>query len=107
MRFTSLKFELSSFAFFDVEIDPDPIQHRSGCVSDRFGPTEEPAVLSFGAAYPKTHLARTAGAQAFRPNPSCLITIIRMQESDVKVPLLTGARTETERMILGQTSVIG
>jgi hypothetical protein len=85
--------------FLNVEINPDPTQHRPVGIPDGFGPAEKPTVSSVGAAYPKTHLASVTGAQAVRPDSSCLVTIIRMQESDVKVPLLAGALTGTERMI--------
>ncbi len=54
------KVELGLFAFFNVEINPDPIQQGSVRSPNRFGATEEPPVPSFGVMHAKTHLAGAA-----------------------------------------------
>ena len=55
--------ELGLLAFFDVEVDPDPVEDRSVVPSKRFRATEEPAVVAFSVTNPKAHLTRAAGAQ--------------------------------------------
>src|SRR5262249_29123052 len=57
--------ELRLLAFFDVESAPDPVEDRSVVPSKGLRATEEPAVVAFSAADPKTHLTGTAGAQTF------------------------------------------
>ena len=52
--------ELGLFAFFNVEIDSDPIQQGSIRSPNRFGATEEPAVPSFGVTHAKAHLTGAA-----------------------------------------------
>jgi hypothetical protein len=48
--------EFGLFKFFNVEIDPDPIQEGSVRSPNRFGATDEPPVPSFGAPHAKVHL---------------------------------------------------
>jgi hypothetical protein len=45
--------ELGLPAFFDVEVDPDPIEERSVVPSESLGATEEPAVMAFGVCEPE------------------------------------------------------
>jgi hypothetical protein len=56
------KVELGMFAFFNVEIRPNPIQQSSVRSPDWFGATEEPSVPSFGMTHAKTHLTGAACA---------------------------------------------
>src|SRR5579864_5449304 len=55
--------ELRLFAFFNLEVNPDPIQQSSIARPERFCATEEPAVPSFRVANSKTQLTGTARAQ--------------------------------------------
>src|SRR6266853_6703648 len=48
--------ELRLFAFFNLEVNPDPIQQSSIARPVRFCATEEPAVSSFSVSNSKTHL---------------------------------------------------
>ena len=57
------KFDLRLLAFFDIEVDPDPIEKRSVLRPKRLGTTEEPAIVTFSVTNPKTHLASAAGPQ--------------------------------------------
>jgi hypothetical protein len=54
--------ELGLFAFFNVEINPDPIQQGSVRSPNGFGATEEPPVSSFGVTHAKTQRTGAAGA---------------------------------------------
>ena len=54
--------ELGLFAFVNVEINPDPIEHGSVRSPDRFDATEEPPVSTFGVKHAKIHLTGAAGA---------------------------------------------
>src|SRR6266853_3806167 len=91
--------ELGLPAFFDVEVDPDPIEERSVVPSESLGATEEPAVMAFGVANPKTHLARRARAKTVRPNPPRLFAIVRMQQGDMSVPRGASVDTGPEGMV--------
>src|SRR5262249_23460819 len=52
--------ELGSLAFFDVDVEPDPVEDRSVVAAERLRATEEPAVIAIGVANAKTHLTRRA-----------------------------------------------
>ena len=56
------KLLLGPLPFFNIEIDPDPIQQSSVRVPDRFGATEEPAVPHISVTHAKTHLTSAACA---------------------------------------------
>src|SRR5258707_10059057 len=54
--------ELRLFAFFNLEVDPDPIQQSSVARPERLRATEEPAVPSFGVTTSKARLAGASSA---------------------------------------------
>src|SRR6266567_5881436 len=54
--------ELRLFAFFNLEVNPDPIQQSSIARPQRFGTTKEPAVPSFRVTNPKACLTGAARA---------------------------------------------
>ena len=58
LHFLFLELLLCLLAFFDVEVDADPIQERAVLRSQRLGPTEEPPVLALGVTDSKTHFTR-------------------------------------------------
>ncbi len=89
MRSASPKLGFGLFVLLNVEIDADPAQHRPFCVPDGFGPAEKPAVSSIGTTYPKRHLASSARSQTIGPDTPRLIVVVRMQERDMKIPLVT------------------
>ena len=55
--------ELRLLAFFNLEVNPDPIQQSSIARPERFGATQEPAVPSFRVSNSKTQLTGAARAQ--------------------------------------------
>src|SRR5580704_6637614 len=52
--------ELSLFAFFNLEVNSDPIQQSSIAHPERFGATEEPAVPTFSVTNAKACLTGAA-----------------------------------------------
>src|SRR6185436_6586019 len=80
------KFALGSLAFFDIEIDADPVADRAVVCSKGLRPAEEPAVAAFGVTSPKTHFASAASFQALRPDPPRLLLILWMEKGDMRVP---------------------
>ncbi len=50
-------------SFFDVEVDPDPVEQRTVVPSKRLHPTEAPAVIAVSVTNAKTHLTITARAE--------------------------------------------
>src|SRR6201987_5882728 len=54
--------ELRLFAFFNLEVNPNPIQQSSIAGLEGFGATEEPAVASFRVTNSKSRLAGAACA---------------------------------------------
>ena len=61
--FAPAELDFGLLTFFDVEVDPDPVEDRSIVRSKGLRATEEPAVATFGVASPKAHFARAAGPQ--------------------------------------------
>jgi hypothetical protein len=61
-RLSLCEVELSLFALFNLEVNPDPIQQSSIAPPERFGATEEPAVPSFRVTNSKACLAGAARA---------------------------------------------
>ena len=94
---------LGSLAFFDIEVDPDPILDRSIGRSERLGTGEEPAVMAFGVTNANTHVTRTARLQTIRRDPPRFFVIVRVQKRDMRVPRGVRVGSKPKRMILWQT----
>src|SRR5258706_9334386 len=50
-------------SFFDLEVDPDPVEERTVVAPERLHATEAPAVVAVCVTNAKTHLTKTAGAE--------------------------------------------
>jgi hypothetical protein len=61
--FAPAEFGFGLFAFFDIEVNPDPVEDRAVVRSKGLRATKEPAVAAFSIASSKAHLARAAGPQ--------------------------------------------
>src|SRR4029077_17700866 len=61
--FAPAEFDFGLLAFFDVEVDPDPVEDCSIVRSKRLRAIEKPAVATFSVASPKAPLARAPGPQ--------------------------------------------
>ena len=95
------KVGLGLLVLFDIEVDPDPVLHRSIGRSERLGTAEEPAVIAFSVAKAKTHLTRKAGLQTIGPDSPRFLVIVRMEQGDMRVPRGTSVVAEAKRIILG------
>ncbi len=62
---TLAKLFFGALTFFDVEVNPDPVEDRSVVRSKGLRAAEEPAVVAFSVTNPKTHVARAARPQTF------------------------------------------
>ena len=80
------KVELGLLALLDIEVDPDPILHRSIGRSERLGTAEEPAVIALSVANSTTRLSGAARPQIVRPDSPHFFVIVRMQKGDMRVP---------------------
>ena len=98
---------LGSLLCVDVEIDPNPKEYGTVRSPDGFGSTQEPPIPPFGVTTSKSYLARATSTKAGRPDSACLFMILRMQKSNVRIPLPTDVDSETKRMILRQSEVVG
>src|SRR5260221_4997914 len=98
--------KLGLLALLNIEVDPDPILHRSIGRSEGLGTGEEPAVIAFGVTNAKTHVTRTAGFQITRRGPPGLFVIVRMQKGEMRVPCGASDGSEPKRMIPWQAQVV-
>src|ERR1700737_3467238 len=72
------KVELGLLALLNIEIDPDPILHRSIGRSERLGTAEEPAVIALSVPNSTTRLSGAARPQIVRRDSPHFFVIVRM-----------------------------
>jgi hypothetical protein len=106
MGFAPAEFRLGLFAFFDLEIHPDPIQQTSVRRANRFGSAKKPAVLSFHIGNSEAHLGGGACAQAGGPDPTCLFGVVGMEKRNVGIPRSAAFQAEPERVIFRETQIV-
>src|SRR4029077_14077957 len=100
MRSAPPKLGFGLLALLNIDVNPDPILHRSIGRSERLGTAEEPAVIAFGVTNANTHVTRRARLQIIRRGPPSFLLIVRMQKRDMRVPRCARVGSEPKRMIL-------
>ncbi len=98
---------LGLHAFFSVEVDADPIEHRTVVGSKRFcAGYERIGILPERLLLGNSLRSRTLFSQAVRPDSARLIMIIRMQKLDMGVPGRARVDPKPKRMVIWQTAVV-
>src|SRR6266850_1309088 len=98
--------ELGLLALLNIEVDPEPILHRSIGRSERLRTAEEPAVIALSVPNATTRLTGTARPQIVRPDSPHFFVIVRMQKGDMRVPRSARVGSEPKRVVLCQAQVV-
>src|SRR5260221_1072820 len=98
--------KLGLLALLNIEVDPDPILHRSIGRSERLGAAEEPAVIALSVPNSPTRLSGAARPQIVRPDSPHFFVIVRMQKGEMRVPCGASDGSEPKRMIPWQAQVV-
>src|SRR5229473_3353378 len=98
--------ELGLLALLNIEVNPDPMLHRSIGRSEGLGTAEEPAVIALSVSNSTTRLSGAACPQIVRPDSPHFFVIVRMQKGDMRVPRGARVGSEPKRMIRWQAQVV-
>src|SRR5258708_34425183 len=98
--------KLSLLALLTIEVDPDPILHRSIGRSERLSTAEEPAVIALSVPNSTTRLSCAARPQIVPPHSPHFFVVVRMQKGAMGGPRGACVGSEPKRMILLHAQVV-